>query len=657
VGIGSVRQPPPNPAPNRAGNAARPAAATAPEPVGPASPAAETGLAAPVLPQQGKPLVQAPHDSGSVAPLSALPHFELGNAIVERDPSVPGAAPDGFASFRKALSSTDVFYFDMDNTLVDTRPRHLEVMRQLLEHGTNLSAADERALQNATVEQARYSPGETAKALGLSANASEQYIALWNQVFWDPKVAQNVDHKMKHVLALAQEAHDAGKRVIVLSGRVREHWGDSVCDHVKGLGLDFLRPQDVLLRAQGENVYDFKTGTVMAAAATGQRVALVTDAPKEIAHTQDAAQKAGGEIGARVQCLQVEFPSRDGDALVSPDTPLIPFGHMPHVELEPTDVRITIAPNGKSTEVAVIRGRKGASNPIAANIGRGLQHVLSNTLVLESPRQLPMASNSLAANRHARIAIGGFYRPPDGGDGRHHHRVRELLDAVVQQVGKQNVAFMTSATTAGGTLDRLVTEVAMEQQVPTVYFTSTAFVGLANPAEMPQALRSHYQASTKVLLPSTELYGWAEMATSTALIHTGGQNASVSDFVKAVKLGNPVSLVVDRDLGPLTFDPAEQHPNNAPAYLRAMLAARDRIVREGARLGHTRAEIDAAVRDPGRYPFPFMPGRELDGEFLVQYGDELSRRVQSVEIGAGTDVNAAAAAIARHLRSQLKLEP
>jgi hypothetical protein len=573
---------------------------------------------------------------------------------VERDPNVTGAAPDGYEAFKKSLDDTDRVYFDMDNTLVDTRPRHVEAMKRLLKEGKDLSADDRKKLTEGTVDHARYTGKGTAEALGLSPEGTKQYDELWNKVFWDPKEAQKQDAKMERVMDLARQAHEAGKEVRILSGRVKDHWGDSVLEHLHQSGLTFMRPEDVLMKGRGEGVYDFKTGELMRAAKEGKNVALVTDAPKEISHAQAIAKAAGDAVPGRMRFYQAEFPVVDHPSVVSPETPMLPFGpKMARPVLKPEAVGIAVGPNGKSGEVVPIRGKAGAVGPTANNIGEGITRILDNTLVLDDPRKMPNASASLAADRRARIAVGGFFKAPvDSHDG----VVRDLLEHVADNLGQKNTALLTSATTAPGTTERMVTEVSEKKGLKSVYFTSGHYLGSANPDELPANLRAHYDQSTKVVMPTTDLYGWAEMSASTAYVNAGGQNAAVSDFVKAVMLGNPVSLVVNRDLGPLKFDKEKSNANIAPAYLTQMLAARDKIAADGRRRGQTQAQINAAIRDPANYPYPFMPNRDFDGRFLVEHGDAL-RRVMSVEVGGGLDTRDAARRVSDHLRTWLGITP
>jgi hypothetical protein len=113
--------------------------------------------------------------------------------------------------------------------------------------------------------------------------------------------------------------------------------------------------------------------------------------------------------------------------------------------------------------------------------------------------------------------------------------------------------------------------------------------------------------------------------------------------------------VVNRELGPLSFEGGQ--PSNGAAYMTAMLQARARIVEDGRLAKKSPQQIEAAVRDPGNYPYPFMPARNFDGDFLVHHGDDLTRLVLPIEADASSDLRPLAKAAADHLRRQLGIRP
>jgi phosphoglycolate phosphatase-like HAD superfamily hydrolase len=153
--------------------------------------------------------------------------------------------------------------WDMDGTLVDTRPRML---------------ASVHAYGRTDVKLTDVSPSwqETARRLGLDHG---RFQAVWQRVFWAYE-SFDADIENEDVAALARMAESLGVQTIIVTGRIEEL--RPVTDRqLKRLGL---RPTRVFLKSEmGDCTPSVKAEVISQLAREGLRMgAFVTDSPEEI---------------------------------------------------------------------------------------------------------------------------------------------------------------------------------------------------------------------------------------------------------------------------------------------------------------------------------------------------------------------------------------
>ena len=142
---------------------------------------------------------------------------------LSREKPRPTMRTDGRRFCYKALSRISrrtrqkkrtIVVFDIDNTLVDTRPRTLAAARSFLKARNNHGAL--RALG---MQLVRFDGKQTATRLGLQAKDARDFNAHWERFFWNPGNLK-LDIAIKDTVKLAVMAKAAGAEVYYITGRV-----------------------------------------------------------------------------------------------------------------------------------------------------------------------------------------------------------------------------------------------------------------------------------------------------------------------------------------------------------------------------------------------------------------------------------------------------
>lgn len=154
--------------------------------------------------------------------------------------------------------------WDMDGTLVDTRPRMLAAVH---------------AYGRTDVRLSEVSPSwqETARRLELDP---VRFVAVWHRVFWAYE-SFDADVENADVVALARLAEAEGVQTIIVTGRVEE-LRPVTARQLERLGLN---PSRVFLKSHlGDQTPSVKAQVISQLAAEGLHMgAFVTDSPEELA--------------------------------------------------------------------------------------------------------------------------------------------------------------------------------------------------------------------------------------------------------------------------------------------------------------------------------------------------------------------------------------
>ena len=215
--------------------------------------------------------------------------------------------------------------FDIDNTLVDTRPRTLAAARSYLK---SRSAGKLRQLSLGLV---RFDGRQTAARLGLKSSEATAFNSHWERFFWNPANLK-LDTPIKDTVKLAHLAKKAGAEVYYITGRINALKQGTV-DQLKRIGLPDVDGDHVICKPnpkpQGPGkkplftpTAPFELGAVKGLLRKGGKMGwFLSDSKDDVATLQD------GLAGCR-GCVWVDFPVKPArrPPKVRGDTPVLKVG-------------------------------------------------------------------------------------------------------------------------------------------------------------------------------------------------------------------------------------------------------------------------------------------------------------------------------------------
>jgi len=200
---------------------------------------------------------------------------------------------------RQAIQNARVLVFDLDNTIVDTRPRTVAAVREFAQ-SRSLDRTTRARLAAVSKDDVGYDARETAAKLGLSRLQAQRFERMWNRRFWDPK-SFALDEPVGNVIELIKTAK--GKDVVFLSGRYESYMAATVAQ-LERLGLP---THNVILKPPGEATSAFKARVMRRLAGNGAKTVFVDDSARNRAAIDEARLPAATTIA-------VDFPVREPHA-------------------------------------------------------------------------------------------------------------------------------------------------------------------------------------------------------------------------------------------------------------------------------------------------------------------------------------------------------
>jgi hypothetical protein len=212
-------------------------------------------------------------------------------------------------------------------------------------------------------------------------------------------------------------------------------------------------------------------------------------------------------------------------------------------------------------------------------------------------------ADKVLTGRSMRLATAGYSAPPEG----YEAPTTAFLKRFVELLGHDNVGLVTSPTADKGSIDAISTVVGQQQQLPMLYVTAQDYVDYIKPENFPEGLdRGGFAEAPKHVFANAAAYSAATAEASNTFVATGGRDATVGDFVNAVKKGNRVVIIDNEALGGPQWDEKKSRPNNGAAYLSRRLAG------------------DAALPD--------LPGKGFDEIFLHERALGIQKLVKDVKL-------------------------
>lgn len=169
-----------------------------------------------------------------------------------------------------------------------------------------------------------------------------------------------------------------------------------------------------------------------------------------------------------------------------------------------------------------------------------------------------------------RVATAGYSAPPQG----YENVTKQFLKMLDNELGTRSTAFITSPTADKGSIDAITSEVTGLNKGKIFYTTAQDYVEYINPKNFPETIDTvAYSKLPKYVLPNGSEYSKATAEASNAFVATGGRNATVSDFVNAIKKGNKAVVLNNPTVEAPAWGAAKGRVENASKYLLEQLEA------------------------------------------------------------------------------------
>lgn len=195
--------------------------------------------------------------------------------------------------------------FDIDDTLVDTRPRTIEIARRFAaQHGPPhgpLDAGQADAFARLTPAGVSHLPAHTARGLEVPLHVEQAFVEFWRQHFFTPAL-HGFDAPMPAMKKVVEQLRDAGADLLYLTGR----WGALAAttrEQLAAHGYPDADEHHVVTRPDDVPTTRFKVDYLKRLKLDGQHVALyVTESKRDIAVFQ---------AHAACECLLLVSPQAD----------------------------------------------------------------------------------------------------------------------------------------------------------------------------------------------------------------------------------------------------------------------------------------------------------------------------------------------------------
>lgn len=244
---------------------------------------------------------------------------------------------------------------------------------------------------------------------------------------------------------------------------------------------------------------------------------------------------------------------------------------------------------------------------------------------VERPEVVKEVVEALFAGRSTRLAVAGYLKPPSP---ERAAQTRKTIDGLIVEMVPEELAMTNSTVLSEGSVDAILTAAAQKYDVKMGYFTAKKYLDRKQmgPVE-PGIDMDLFRSVPKLVLESTDEYSDSCADSTGALFVEGGRDATIGDFVDAIKKGNRVAIHRNVDSSEPAWDPSKGMSEYTSAYLGDQL----RFLKSGV--------------------LPHPATRGLDERFLTEHRQDIERLVKVFEVN---DINYASPAILKAVAAHLK---
>ena len=254
---------------------------------------AAPAAAGPVRGARAKPRRASPTSGPRKAsrPVARPLRSALSSRLTRRRPR-----PELHVKALQTIRRAKTLVFDIDITVVDTRPRTVAAVKKFARTSRSLDRQTRQRLLQVEKNDIGYDGHETATKLGLNRIQAKHFTKIWSEVFWSPK-SLALDEPIAEVVQLIKASKN--KNIVFLTGRYQSYTKATIAQ-LERLGLPTDR---VLLKPDGESTPAFKARMMKSIGARGGRSVLVDDSPRNLAAVDSAKTRA--------TTIAIDFPIRE----------------------------------------------------------------------------------------------------------------------------------------------------------------------------------------------------------------------------------------------------------------------------------------------------------------------------------------------------------
>lgn len=195
---------------------------------------------------------------------------------------------------------------------------------------------------------------------------------------------------------------------------------------------------------------------------------------------------------------------------------------------------------------------------------------LHNLIDIATAKEVGEIAQKAIGTMPYRIATAGYSAPPQG----YEEATKQFLQMLDNELGTRSTAFVTSPTADKGSIDAITSEITGLNKNKLFYTTAQDYVEYINPKNFPETIDTvAYSKLPKYVLPTGTEYSKATAEASNVFVATGGRNATVSDFVNALKKGNKAVVLNNPSVDAPAWGTAKGRVENASKYLLEQLEA------------------------------------------------------------------------------------
>ena len=193
-----------------------------------------------------------------------------------------------------------------------------------------------------------------------------------------------------------------------------------------------------------------------------------------------------------------------------------------------------------------------------------------NIINIETAEEVGKIAKKEIGTMPYRIATAGYSAPPEG----YEEATKQFLKMLDGELGTRSTAFVTSPTADKGSIDAITSEVTNLSKGKIFYTTAQNYVKYIDPKNFPETIDTvAYSKLPKYVLPDGAEYSRATAEASNVFVATGGRNATVSDFVNAIKKSNKAVVLNNPAVDTPAWGEAKSRVENASKYLLEQLEA------------------------------------------------------------------------------------